>query len=65
MLAERTLSLQQIYQLGPGFTSVIRGLKCAMNLTGLCLDRMADPMRPCTPEQRRKISEYLRDLHPA
>jgi dihydrodipicolinate synthase/N-acetylneuraminate lyase len=50
---------EAIYSLGePGF-SYIRGLKCALSVTGICSDEPAWPYRAVTQEQRKTIETRL------
>jgi 4-hydroxy-tetrahydrodipicolinate synthase len=41
----------------------LRGLKCALSLSGICSGIMAEPQRECADEQREAISAHLRHLH--
>lgn len=63
---ERVTELQQslrelgkIYQFGTFASGTIRGLKCALELMGICSGRMADPHRSCDESQRKFIEQQL------
>jgi 4-hydroxy-tetrahydrodipicolinate synthase len=66
---ERTKELQQslrelgaIYQFGQYAAGTIRGIKCALELMGICSGRMADPHRACDVSQRNMIERQLAKL---
>jgi 4-hydroxy-tetrahydrodipicolinate synthase len=61
-LRRRVTMIDRIYRLTPGQSSVIRGLKCALSLRGLCEPRMAEPYRACDEAERRQIQTYLAEL---
>jgi 2-dehydro-3-deoxy-D-pentonate aldolase len=63
---ERVKELQQslrelaaIYQFGQYAAGTIRGIKCALDLMGICSDRMADPHRKCDDSQRIVVEQQL------
>jgi 4-hydroxy-tetrahydrodipicolinate synthase len=63
---ERVKELQQslrelggIYQFGGYAAGTIRGIKCALELMGICNGRMADPHRACDESQRNIIGQQL------
>lgn len=58
-------SLQElavIYQFGQYASGTIRGLKCALDLLGICSSRMADPHRVCDELQRIVVEQQLGKL---
>jgi 2-dehydro-3-deoxy-D-pentonate aldolase len=63
---ERVKELQQalrelgaIYQFGQYAAGTIRGIKCALELMGICNGRMADPHHACDKSQRNVIEQQL------
>jgi dihydrodipicolinate synthase/N-acetylneuraminate lyase len=63
---ERVKELQQslrelatIYKFGQYAAGTIRGLKCALDLMGICSDRMADPHHACDASQRKVVEQQL------
>lgn len=54
--------LGQIYSLAPGWSAVIRGLKCALAELGICDGRMAPPYRSCDEAERQEVRKCLADL---
>jgi 4-hydroxy-tetrahydrodipicolinate synthase len=62
-LDDRVRRLGRIYRAaGDGLPGIVRGMKTAMNVLGLCPDRMTDPFRPATPAERDEIRAVLDDL---
>lgn len=66
---ERVNQLQQslrelgsTYQFGEYAAGTIRGLKCGLELMGICSGRMADPHRTCDESQREFIDQQLAKL---
>jgi len=53
---------KHIYQFGEHAAGTIRGLKCALELMGICSARMADPHRMCDDSQRRTIELQLSEM---
>ena len=52
----------QLYHVGRHPSAIIKGLKCALSVEGVCDDFMAEPFRRFQPEGRRRIEEVLIDL---
>jgi 4-hydroxy-tetrahydrodipicolinate synthase len=48
-------TLGAIYSQGDAESSVIRGLKCALSVTGYCSDMTAEPWEPLGPAERGRI----------
>jgi dihydrodipicolinate synthase/N-acetylneuraminate lyase len=51
--------LKNIYQFGEYAAGTIRGIKCALELMGICSGRMADPHRTCDESQRTVVEQQL------
>ena len=62
VLQELLLEMGKIYQFGTYATGVIRGIKCALEILGICSGRMADPFEPCDASQRAVIERQLLKL---
>lgn len=58
-LQSSVLELGKTYAFGEFAAGTIRGLKCALELMGICSGRMADPHRTCDDSQRNVIREQL------
>jgi 4-hydroxy-tetrahydrodipicolinate synthase len=52
----------QIYQFGSCSTGVVRGIKCGLELLGICSARMAEPFARCNDSQRAEIERHLLGL---
>lgn len=61
-LGDQVRLLGKIYQQPGEFLNVIRGLKCALSIAGLCEDRLAEPIVPCEPPVRKMVEEIVRQL---
>jgi dihydrodipicolinate synthase/N-acetylneuraminate lyase len=53
----------QLYTIGKYGSSYLKGLKCALSLTGICDDFMADPFHRFRNEERDKIKMSLDQLN--
>jgi 4-hydroxy-tetrahydrodipicolinate synthase len=51
-----------IYNVGKHTSRIIKGLKCALSVAGICNDYMALPFRKYDKEERREIEKYLKEL---
>ena len=60
-LGEQVRLLGQIYQQADEFLAVIRGLKCALSLAGLCDDRLA-LIEPCDDAAPARIAAIVEQL---
>lgn len=58
-LQGRLLQLQGIYQIGRHASSVIKGMKCAASLLGICDDFMAEPFSRFRRPEREKVRAIL------
>ncbi|WP_442482183.1 dihydrodipicolinate synthase family protein [Aeoliella sp. SH292] len=59
-LQEQLTSLHQILVHGKYAAGGVRGLKCALDIMGICSGRMAEPYRGCDAPQRDAIHEVLK-----
>ena len=62
-LQERLLKLGQIYSIGQHASRVIKGMKCALSLMGLCSGVMADPLTCFNPPEQDRVRAILEELH--
>ncbi len=51
-----------LYEIGRHPSSLIKGIKCALNCLGVCSDFMAEPFHRFRPEQRAVVEERLSSL---
>jgi 4-hydroxy-tetrahydrodipicolinate synthase len=51
-----------IYSVGPHASTVVKGMKCALALLGICDDLMTDPFRRYDEPEREKIRAVLREV---
>jgi dihydrodipicolinate synthase/N-acetylneuraminate lyase len=59
ILQESLRELGSIYQFGEYAAGTIRGIKCALEIMGICSGRMADPHRMCDESQRKFVEQQL------
>jgi hypothetical protein len=59
-LQQPVLSPGSIYTVGRHASAVIKGLKCALSLLGICDDVMAEPFHCFFAPERRKVEAILR-----
>jgi 4-hydroxy-tetrahydrodipicolinate synthase len=52
----------RIYSVAKQGPSVLKGLKCALSLLGICRDVMAEPFASLGAEERRTVEGHLREL---
>jgi 4-hydroxy-tetrahydrodipicolinate synthase len=62
VLQQTLVEMGKIYQIGGYATGVVRGIKCALEILGVCNGRMADPFKPCTGAQRALVKRQLLKL---
>ncbi|MGD9746592.1 MAG: hypothetical protein AB7V57_09620, partial [Verrucomicrobiales bacterium] len=55
---------ERLYQVGRHPSAIIKGLKCALSLLGICDDFMAEPFHRFRDEERRQIEASLTVLGP-
>jgi 4-hydroxy-tetrahydrodipicolinate synthase len=52
-------TLGTIYTQGDGESSVVRGLKCALSIAGICSDYVAEPWAPLGPAARDRVKRAV------
>jgi 4-hydroxy-tetrahydrodipicolinate synthase len=62
-LEQRVLQLGEIYQVGQHASAIIKGLKCALSIAGLCDDFMAEPFHRFRDAEREKIRAIVESLN--
>lgn len=62
LLQQRLVQLGQIYSVGKHASAVVKGMKCACSLLGLCDDRMAEPFESFHEPERRRVRTILEAL---
>ncbi len=62
-LSDRVMDLSEaIYRVGRHGSAIIKGLKCALSILGVCDDFMAAPFHRFHYAERRIIAEHLQEL---
>lgn len=61
-LQNELLQLGQIYSVGQHASAVVKGMKCACSLLGICDDRMAEPFERFREPEREKVRVILASL---
>jgi 4-hydroxy-tetrahydrodipicolinate synthase len=54
----------EIYHAGHARSSVVKGVKCALNVLKICDDFMAEPFHPFRGKERAKIEQWLSEAFP-
>jgi len=62
VLQERLSKLGRIYSVGKHASTVIKGVKCALSLMGICRDDMAPPFAAFNPPERERVRQVLEEL---
>lgn len=62
-LQRRLLQLGQIYSVGRHASAVVKGMKCACSLLGICEDHMAEPFERFHEPEREKVRRILQSLN--
>jgi 4-hydroxy-tetrahydrodipicolinate synthase len=62
-LQQRLRRLGEIYAVGRHASTVIKGMKCALSLMGLCSDEMAAPFSRFGPQERERVRAVLAELN--
>jgi 4-hydroxy-tetrahydrodipicolinate synthase len=62
-LQQRLRRLGEIYAVGRHASTVIKGMKCALSLMGLCSDEMAAPFSRFGPQERGRVRAVLAELN--
>lgn len=52
-------TLDKLYRVGRHTSSIIKGLKCALSIAGVCDDVMAEPFGRFAPPERAKVGQLL------
>lgn len=58
-LQRELLALGRIYSVGKHASAVVKGMKCACALLGLCEDHLAEPFRPFAAPEREQVRQIL------
>lgn len=61
-LQKRLLQLGKIYQVGRHASAVVKGMKCALSLLGVCSDRMAEPFSAFRKPECDRVRAILKSL---
>lgn len=61
-LQAKVLRLGKAYRVGQHASAVVKGLKCALALRGLCDDFMAEPFARFNEPEREKVRAILREV---
>ena len=61
-LQDQVLRLGRIYQVGRHASAIIKGLKCALSLLGLCDDFMAEPFQRFGEPERGQVRQLIAEL---
>ena len=61
-LQKTLLQLGKIYQIGRHTSAVIKGIKCALSLQGVCSGLMAEPFSPFKNPERERVRQILESL---
>jgi 4-hydroxy-tetrahydrodipicolinate synthase len=61
-LQQRLLQLGRIYEVGRHTSAVIKGMKCALSLLGICDDFMAEPLSRFHEPERERVRAILDSL---
>ncbi|MBN1672520.1 MAG: hypothetical protein JXR37_15875 [Kiritimatiellae bacterium] len=61
-LQKKVLQLGAVYSHGLYYSAVIKGIKCALNILGLCSDFMAEPFHKFRAPERDDVRAELEKL---
>lgn len=61
-LQARLVQLGEVYKVGQHASTVIKGVKCALNLLGICSGEMAEPFRAFNEPERARVRAILESL---
>ena len=53
-----------LYKIGKHSSAIIKGIKCALSVKGVCSDFMAEPFRHFRAEERLKVEQMIHELDP-
>jgi 2-dehydro-3-deoxy-D-pentonate aldolase len=64
LLREKVMMIDNtIFSVGKHKSRIIKGIKCALSVMGICNDYVAVPLRKFRSEERKKIEQYVEDLN--
>jgi 4-hydroxy-tetrahydrodipicolinate synthase len=52
----------KLYQVGRHSSAIIKGIKCALSIEGVCDDFMAEPFHRFRNEERQRVERVLPEL---
>jgi 2-dehydro-3-deoxy-D-pentonate aldolase len=61
-LQARLVQLGEVYKVGRHASTVIKGVKCALNLLGICSGELAEPLRAFNEPERARVRAVLESL---
>lgn len=56
---------ENLYRIGRHSSAIIKGIKCALSLSGVCDDFMAEPFHRVRADERGLVEQRLRELVPS
>ena len=62
-LQKEIFKLRRLYSCGKHSSTFIKGVKCSLNLMGICSDFMAEPFHSFREPERSKIEKLLKEMH--
>ena len=64
LLREKVMMIDTtIFSVGKHKSRIIKGIKCALSVMGICSDYVAFPLRKFRSEERKKIEQYIEELN--
>lgn len=64
LLREKVMKIDDtIFNVGKHKSKIIKGIKCALSVMGICNDYVAFPLRKFRSEERRKIEQHVEELN--
>ena len=64
LLREQVMMIDTtIFSVGKHKSRIIKGIKCALSVMGICSDYVAFPLRKFRSEERKKIEQYMEELN--
>jgi 2-dehydro-3-deoxy-D-pentonate aldolase len=64
LLREKVMMIDStIFSVGKHKSRIIKGLKCALSVMGICNDYVAVPLRKFRSEERKKIEQHIEQLN--
>lgn len=65
VLQKRVLQLSQLYKIGKYKSAFLKGIKCALELKGICSGKLAAPFDSFKQPQREKVAAWLKEYEAA